>query len=137
MIDLGTLFTELGIVSGNTASTDQYEFYNGVLWNDDDITYNQYAFFKHLGKTRYEFFKEYGGEYNFYKNVSDPRIYDFKTFYQYGGEYFSTEAAVWLLITGYWRDIGIWDDTAVWYDLGVENDGEPVEHNEEPVVFNP
>ena len=86
-IDLNTLFTNLGIVSGNTQSKNQYEFYKGIVWDDATITYNQKEFFDKVGQNRYEFFKIYGSEKAFYEDVDDTRISDFKTFYEYAGQY--------------------------------------------------
>jgi len=97
-IDLNTLFTSLGIVSGNTQSKDQYEFYNGIVWDDATVTYNQKEFFDKVGMSRYEFFKQYGDERSFYDNVDDTRISDFKTFYEYAGEYLvgAAETIIWV-----------------------------------------
>ena len=117
-IDLTTLFGDLGIVSGNTNATNQYEFYNGVVWDDDTITYNQFEFFSKTPEgNRYEFFKPYGGEYNFYKDISDPSITDYRTFYQYGGFFLSPpEPTDWILKLGYWEDGYFWIDTENWED---------------------
>ena len=86
-IDLNTLFTNLGIVNGNTQSKNQYEFYNGIVWDDATITYNQKEFFDKVGQNRYEFFKTYGDERQFYADIDDTRISDFRTFYEYAGQY--------------------------------------------------
>lgn len=86
-IDLNTLFTSLGIVSGNTQSTNQYDFYKGIVWDDATITNNQKEFFDKVGQSRYDFFKTYGDERTFYEDVDDSRINDFRTFYQYAGQY--------------------------------------------------
>lgn len=86
-INLTTLFNSLGIVGGNTASNNQYEFFNGVEWNDNTFTYNQYEFFKKVAGSRYDFFKNYNSERDFYNSIDDERIYDFYTFYKYAGEY--------------------------------------------------
>jgi len=88
MIDLTTFFSNLGITGGATLSNNQYEFYKGVQWNDNDITNTQYEFFKKASGSRYEFFKAYGNERAFYEGgFNDVRIVDFKTFYEYAGEY--------------------------------------------------
>ena len=89
-INLTTLFNTLGVVGGNTASTNQYEFFNGVEWSDGTFTYNQYEFFKKAAGSRYDFFKDYESERAFYKAIDDERIYDFYTFYKYAGEYLSS-----------------------------------------------
>jgi hypothetical protein len=117
-IDLTTLFGDLGIVSGNTNATNQYEFYNGVVWDDDTITYNQFEFFsKTPAGNRYEFFKPYGGEFNFYRDISDPNITDYRTFYQYAGFFLSPpEPTDWILKFGYWEDGYFWIDTENWED---------------------
>lgn len=87
-INLTTLFNSLGLVGGNTASNNQYEFYKGIEWSDSSKTYNQYEFFKKVGNdSRFDFFKPYVNEYEFYKDINDERIYDYYTFYKYAGEY--------------------------------------------------
>ena len=95
MINLTTFFTSLGIVNGNTQAKSFYDFWYGIEFSDNTITYNITDFMTYLGTTRYEFFKSLNSEYpdvydeyTFYKNIDDVRIYDFKTFYEYAGEYF-------------------------------------------------
>ena len=115
MINLDTLFTSLGIVSGNPTAGNQYEFYKGIVWNDATITYDQYQFFEKIGVSRRDFFRTYAAnEREFYRSIDDPRIYDFYTFYKYAGEYLSNQD--WILKTGFWNDSFIWVDTAVWID---------------------
>jgi hypothetical protein len=94
MINLTTLFTSLGIVNGNTQATNFYDFWYGIEFTGGTITYNITEFMTYLGTNRYEFFKslnteypEVIDEYTFYQNIDDVRIYDFKTFYEYAGEY--------------------------------------------------
>jgi hypothetical protein len=117
-IDISTLFGDLGIVSGNTNSKNQYEFYYGIVWDDDTITYNQYEFFQKVGMSRYDFFKQYGGEFEFYSNISDPSIIDYKTFYEYAGSFLTTPTSSdWILKFGYWEDNYFWVDTDVWKDV--------------------
>lgn len=119
MIDLGQLFTDLGIAGGNTQSHTQYDFYKGVIWNDADVTYNQYEFFKKVDDSRYAFFKPYPNETQFYKDIDDDRIYDYDTFYKYAAEYFAGGVPPvnnWILDTGNWNDSGVWVDTDVWID---------------------
>jgi hypothetical protein len=94
MINLTTFFTSLGIVSGNTQAKSFYDFWYGIEFGDGTITYNITEFMTYLGTTRYEFFHSlestYPGvfdEYTFYKNIDDPRITDFSTFYTYAGQY--------------------------------------------------
>jgi hypothetical protein len=118
MIDLSTLFSGLGIVGGNTASQNQYQFYYGVEWSDLTKTYNQYQFFQKTGLSRKEFFETYAlNERDFYSSINDARIIDYRTFYQYAGEYL-TAAPVsdWILATGFWNDSGFWRDGENWID---------------------
>lgn len=116
-IDLQTLFSDLGIVSGNTNSNNQYEFYYGIVWDDDTITYNQFEFFNKIGMSRYDFFKQYGGEFEFYKNTTDPNIYDYKTFYENAGFFLSNPICdYWILECGYWEDNNCWRNDGVWED---------------------
>jgi hypothetical protein len=115
MINLTTLFNSLGIVSGNINAKNQYDFYYGIVWSDGDTTYNQYEFYQKLGG-RYEFFKQYIDEYNFYQMIDDPRIYDYKTFYEFAGEYLVSSGLDWILETGNWNDANFWIDTEQWID---------------------
>ena len=96
MINLTTFFTSLGIVNGNTQSTNFYDFWYGIEFSGGTITYNITEFMTYQGTNRYEFFKSLNStypnvfnEYTFYQNIDDPRIYDFYTFYTYAGEYLS------------------------------------------------
>lgn len=114
MIDLDALFTSLGIVGGNPNSKGQYNFYKTIFWNDGDVTRSQYDFFKKVSTSRYEFFKQYVNEREFYRSIDDVRIYDYKTFYEYAGEYLSSPD--WILKRGDWNDIGAWFDEALWID---------------------
>ena len=115
MINLDTLFGSLGIVSGNPLAENQYDFYKGIVWNDATITYNQYQFFEKLGVSRRDFFRTYAeNEREFYRDIDDVRIKDFKTFYEYAGEYLSFPD--WILKYGVWNDVGVWFDTEVWID---------------------
>lgn len=91
MIDLSALFGDLGIVGHQTIeegspSYTQYNFFNGIIWDDDVVTYNQYDFFQKVGG-RWNFFKNYESEKAFYAAVDDERIYNFRTFYEWAGEY--------------------------------------------------
>jgi len=93
-IDLTTFWAGWGVVSGNTQATNQYEFWKGMKMSTGEVLASQYDFFTYHNTTRYEWFKNLQGTYpevydetTFYKNTSDSRIYDYKTFYQYGGEY--------------------------------------------------
>ena len=94
MINLTTFFTSLGITGGNTQATNFYDFWKGIIMNGDTEINNITEFMTYLGTTRYEFFHSLEStypnvfnEYTFYQNIDDPRIYDFSTFYTYGGEY--------------------------------------------------
>lgn len=114
-IDLSNLFTSLGIVGGNTASNNQYQFYYGIEWNDATFTYNQYEFFEKIGVSRKDFFQTYASnEREFYRDTTDPLIVDYKTFYQYAGQYLGFSD--WILATGVWRDEGFWRDDQLWID---------------------
>jgi hypothetical protein len=95
-VNLNTFWSNLGVISGNTEATNQYELFKGLVFSDGYVTSSQYDFFTHLGTNRYEFFKSYNSvdsniidEYTFYQNTSDSRIYNFYTFYQYAGSYIS------------------------------------------------
>ena len=122
IINLDNLFTDLGIVGGNIFSKNQYEFYKGIQWNDGAVTNNQYEFFKKIGLSRYEFFKQFGSEREFYRSIKkpgvlgelDPRIYDFKTFYEHAGEFLPSPD--WILKYSVWNDGGAWFDNEVWID---------------------
>ena len=116
-IDLSILFGDLGIVSGNTNANNQYEFYYGVVWDDDTITYNQYEFFQKIGMSRYDFFKQYENEYEFYRNTTDTNITDYRTFYENAGFFLSNPLPTdWILRFGYWEDNYFWVDTDNWED---------------------
>lgn len=93
-INLNGFWQSWGVVSGNTAATNEYEFWKGMVMSNGQVLNNQFDFFTYHNTTRYEWFKALQGtypdvwdEYTFYKNTNDPRIFDFKTFYQYGGSY--------------------------------------------------
>jgi hypothetical protein len=116
-IDLSILFGDLGIVGGNNDANNQYEFYYGVVWDDNTITYNQYEFFQKIGLSRYDFFKPYGGEFSFYSNTTDNKISDYKTFYENAGFFLSNPVLIgWILETAFWNDLGVWIDTEYWID---------------------
>jgi len=112
-INLNTLFTNLGIVGGNTAAKTQYDFYYGIEWSDGSKTYNQYEFFKKIGQSRYNFFKQYLNEYQFYRDTTNPNITNFRTFYEFAAEDFVED---WILDGGIWNDFGVWGDSYVWID---------------------
>jgi hypothetical protein len=121
MIDLTTFFDDLGIIGqiniiNGEPSYTQYNFFNGIEWSDSTITYNQKEFFDKIGMSRYDFFKQYGDEKTFYESTNDSRIWDFKTFYQYAGEYLVGLSDNWILFTGFWDDGNIWVDTEIWID---------------------
>jgi len=115
MINLDTLFSSLGIVSGNPNAKNQYDFYKGIVWSDSTITYDQYQFFEKLGVSRRDFFRTYAdNEREFYRDIDDVRIYDFRTFYQFASEYLDVND--WILKTGFWNDNFFWVDTETWID---------------------
>lgn len=83
MINLADFFDNLGVVSINTEATRNFKgFYTNVVWLDGTITNTQYAFYKKALGNRYEFFKQYVNETEFYSNINDVDIWDFKTFYE-------------------------------------------------------
>jgi hypothetical protein len=93
-IDLNGFWQSWDVVSGNTAASNEYEFWKGMVMSTGQVLNNQFDFFTYHNTTRYEWFKALQGtypevwdEYTFYKNTNDSRIFDFKTFYQYGGSY--------------------------------------------------
>jgi hypothetical protein len=122
IINLDKIFTDLGIVGGNINAKNYYDFYYGIQWNDGDITYNQYDFFKKTGISRFDFFKPYGGEREFYRSIEktgttgqiDETIYDFRTFYEKAATFLPSPD--WLLRYGVWNDGGSWQDQKVWID---------------------
>jgi hypothetical protein len=126
IINLDNLFTSLGIVGGNVNSKNQYDFYKGIQWNDGQVTNTQYDFFKKIGMSRYDFFKQYISEREFYRSIDDNRIFDFKTFYEHAGEYLVpiTPTDIWILETGFWNDENAWVDDDFWIDgeLPLEDD---------------
>lgn len=89
-IDTSTFLSDLGISTINTAATNQYEFYKGIVWSDASVTNDQYEFYQKLKSDtyRYGFYKTYTSEYSFYTTGSgdgftDTNIVDFYTFYKY------------------------------------------------------
>ena len=92
-INLSTFWTTWGVSSGDTSSTNQYDFWRGIIMDDNTQLSSQYDFFKYNNTTRYEFFNnlnstypEVWDEYTFYQNTNDPRIFDFDTFYTYAAQ---------------------------------------------------
>jgi hypothetical protein len=93
-INLNGFWQSWDVVSGNTAATNEYEFWKGMVMSNGQVLNNQFDFFTYHNTTRYEWFKALQGtypyvwdEYTFYANTNDPRIYDYYTFYKYCGEY--------------------------------------------------
>jgi hypothetical protein len=93
-IDLNGFWQSWDVVSGNTAASNEYEFWKGMVMSNGQVLNNQFDFFKYHNTTRYEWFKALQGtypqvwdEYTFYKNTNDARIFDYYTFYKYCGEY--------------------------------------------------
>ena len=89
-INLSTFWTTWGVSSGDTTSSNQYDFWRGLIMTGGTRMNSQYDFFKFHNTTRYEFFNDLNStypevwdEYTFYQNTNDARIYDYKTFYQY------------------------------------------------------
>lgn len=88
MIDISQWLIDLGVVSlGTHPIGTQYDFYKNVEWSDGTFTHNQKQFYDKVGVSRYEHFKQYGNERQFYKDISVPVIYDFYTFYKYAQDY--------------------------------------------------
>ena len=94
MINLTTFFSDWGIVAGNGDATDFYSFWNGLELSGGTIISNITEFMNYHNTTRYEFFHNLQStypdvfdEYTFYKNIDDPEIYDFTSFYQHAASY--------------------------------------------------
>lgn len=94
MINLTTFFNDWGIVAGNGDATDFYSFWNGLELSGGTIISNITEFMNYHNTTRYEFFhnlqstySDVFDEYTFYKNIDDPEIYDFTSFYQHAASY--------------------------------------------------
>jgi hypothetical protein len=93
-VNMNTFWSDLGVVGGVSGATNQYDLFNGLIFDDGFVSSSQYDFFQHLGTNRYEFFKSYNSvdpnivdEYTFFQNTSDPNIYNFNTFYTYAAEF--------------------------------------------------
>jgi len=70
-----------------------------------------------VGMSRYYFFKQYGSEYEFYSNTTDPNIFDYRTFYENAGFFLSNPLPTdWILRFGYWEDDYFWVDSDFWED---------------------
>jgi hypothetical protein len=96
-INLSTFCGTWDVVGGNTSATNQYDFWKGMVMSTGQVLNNQYEFFQYHNTTRYEWFRdlqstypEVWDEFTFYKNTSDPQIYDMRTFYQYGAPYLNS-----------------------------------------------
>lgn len=92
-INLSTFWTTWGVFSGDTTSTNQYDFWRGLIMTGGTRMNNQYDFFTFNNTTRYEFFKNLNSTYpevwdetTFYQNTNDVRIYDYKTFYEFAAQ---------------------------------------------------
>jgi len=92
-INLSTFWTTWGVSSGDTSSTNQYDFWRGLIMTGGTRMNSQYDFFKFNNTTRYEFFKNLNSTYpevwdetTFYQNTNDARIYDYNTFYTYAAQ---------------------------------------------------
>jgi len=95
-VNMNTFWSDLGVVGGVSGATNQYDLYNGLIFDDGFVSSSQYDFFNHLGTNSYEFFKSYNSvdpnivdQYTFFQNTSDPNIVDQYTFYTYAGQYLS------------------------------------------------
>ena len=89
MINLQAFFASIGVVTPLYSFNNQYDFYRAVLWDDGTITHSQYEFYTKIADSRYEFFKQYINETEFYKDINDVGIWDFKTFYEVSQSYFA------------------------------------------------
>ena len=88
MIDISQWLMGLGVVSlGTHPINSQYDFYRNVEWSDGTFTHNQKEFFDKIGQSRYEHFKQYVNEREFYRNTNVPIIRDYYTFYKYAQQY--------------------------------------------------
>jgi len=92
-INLSTFWTTWGVSSGDTSSTNQYDFWRGLIMNDATRINSQYDFFKWNNTTRYQFFNNLNSTYpevwdetTFYQNTNDSRIFDAFTFYTYAAQ---------------------------------------------------
>jgi hypothetical protein len=118
-IVLNNLFSDLGIINGNTEAKNQYDFYNGIVWNDNEITYGQYQFFNKLGINRREFFNSYSeNERDFYSSIDDTRIVDYYTYYKYAGEYLGQNIPTPTYITEFDTLTGSWTTSTDSYFVG-------------------
>lgn len=97
-VNMNTFWSDLGVIGGVSGATNQYDLFNGLIFDDGYVTSSQYDFFTHLGTNRYDFFKSYNSvdpnivdEYTFYQNTSDPNIFNFNTFYTYAAEFINSE----------------------------------------------
>jgi hypothetical protein len=93
-VNMNTFWSDLGVIGGVSGATNQYDLFNGLIFDDGFVSSSQYDFFQHLNTNRYEFFKSYNSvdpnivdEYTFFQNTSDPNIYNFNTFYTYAAEF--------------------------------------------------
>jgi hypothetical protein len=100
-IDLSTFWATYGVLSGDTTATNQYDFWRGIVMTGGTQINSQYDFFTFNNTTRYKFFNDLKTTYpdvwdetTFYQNTNDSRIFDFKTFYEYGAQYLSGGTAV-------------------------------------------
>lgn len=92
-INLSTFWTTWNVLSGNTSATNQYDFWRGLVMDDNTRINSQYDFFKYHNTTRYQFFNDLNSTYpevwnetTFYQNTNDARIYNYDTFYYYGAQ---------------------------------------------------
>ncbi len=71
-INLSTFWTTWGVSSGDTSSTNQYDFWRGLIMTGGTRMNSQYDFFTFNNTTRYEFFKNLNSTY--------PDVWDETTF---------------------------------------------------------
>jgi hypothetical protein len=81
-VSLPQFFKNLGVSSINESSNTQYDFYKDISYIDGSRTHGQYAFYKKASSSRYEYFKNWKNETEFYANIDVDVIHDFYTFYK-------------------------------------------------------
>ena len=81
-VSLPQFFKNLGVSSINESSNTQYDFYKDISYIDGSRTHGQYEFYKKASTSRYEYFKNWKNETEFYANIDVDVIHDFYTFYK-------------------------------------------------------
>lgn len=93
-INLNGFWQSWGVVSGNSNATNEYEFWKGIIMTNGQVLASQFDFFTYHNTTRYQWFKnlqstypEVFDEYTFYRNTNNPNIVDYRTFWEFTGQY--------------------------------------------------